>query len=85
MVIKIKNYRLKNKIRSYLRELVNDLKQYHTWKIQLTITINFISSKDDNGEDCVMFSKIDNMECDCNWTQTQNHLILKRTLNHLAN
>ena len=22
--------------------------------------------------------------CDCNWTRTQNHLVLKRTLNHLA-
>ena len=22
---------------------------------------------------------------DCNWTRTQNHLVLKRTLNHLAN
>ena len=21
---------------------------------------------------------------DCNWTQNQNHLVLKRTLNHLA-
>ena len=21
---------------------------------------------------------------DCNWTRTQNHLLLKRTLNHLA-
>ena len=21
---------------------------------------------------------------DCNWTQTQNHLVLKQTLNHLA-
>ena len=22
---------------------------------------------------------------DCNWTQTQNHLVRKRTLNHLVN
>ena len=22
--------------------------------------------------------------CDCNWTRTQNHLVLKRTLNQLA-
>ena len=22
--------------------------------------------------------------CDCNWTRTQHHLVLKRTLNHLA-
>ena len=24
------------------------------------------------------------MRSDCNWTRTQNHLVLKRTLNHLA-
>ena len=22
--------------------------------------------------------------CDCNWTRTQNHLVRKRTLNHLG-
>ena len=32
------------------------------WKIQLTITINFISSKDDNDEECVIHSKSDNIE-----------------------
>ena len=26
----------------------------------------------------------DSIVCDCNWTRTQNHLVLKRTLNHLA-
>ena len=25
-----------------------------------------------------------NLLSDCNWTRTQNHLVLKRTLNHLA-
>ena len=45
-----------NKIRPYLRDLVNDFKQSDTWKIQLTITVNFISSKDDNDEDHVMHS-----------------------------
>ena len=35
-------------IRPYLRDLVNDLKQSNTWKIQSTITIHFISSKYDN-------------------------------------
>ena len=49
-----------NKIRPCLRDLVNDLKQSDTWKIQLTITINFISSKGDNDEDHVMHSKSDN-------------------------
>ena len=49
-----------NKIRPCLRDLGNDLKQSDTWKIQLTITINFISSKGDNDEDHVMHSKSDN-------------------------
>ena len=31
------------------------------WTIQLTITINFISSEDDNDEECVMHSKIDDI------------------------
>ena len=51
-----------NKIRPYLRDIVNDLKQSDTWKIQLTITTNFISSKDDNGEERVMHSKDDTIE-----------------------
>ena len=29
----------------------------------------------------ILFNIID---FDCNWTRTQNHLVLKRTLNHLA-
>ena len=51
-----------DKIRTYLRDIINDLKQSDTWKIQLTITINFISSKDDNDEDHIMHSKSDNVE-----------------------
>ena len=48
------------KIRPYLRDIIiNDLKQYDTWKIQLIIAINFISSKDDKR---VMHSKSDNIE-----------------------
>ena len=48
---------------------MNDLKQSDTWKIQLTITINFISFKDDDDDDDdddneghVMRSKSDDME-----------------------
>ena len=33
-----------NKIKPYLKDIINDLKKYDTSKIQLTITINFISS-----------------------------------------
>ena len=38
-------------IRPYLRDIVNDVKQSDTWKIQSTITI---SSKGDNDEECVV-------------------------------
>ena len=48
-------------IRPYLRD-INYLKQSDTWKMELTITINFISSKDDNNEERVMHSKSDSIE-----------------------
>ena len=51
-----------DKIKPYLRGIINDLKQSDTWNIQLTTTINFISSKDDNDEEHVMHSKSDNIE-----------------------
>ena len=51
-----------NKIRPYLKDIINDLKKSDTWKIQLTITINFISSKDDSDEERAMYSKSDNIE-----------------------
>ena len=42
------------RIRSYLKNnIINNLKHFDTWKIQLTIAINFISSKD-NDEEHVM-------------------------------
>ena len=50
------------KIRPYLWDIINYLKQSDTRKIQLKITINFISSKDDNDEENAMHSKSDNME-----------------------
>ena len=48
-----------DKIRPYLKVVINDPKQTDTWKIQLTITINFISTKDDNDEEHIMHSKFD--------------------------
>ena len=69
-------------IRLYLRDIINDLKQSDTWKIQLTITINFISSKDDNDEERVMHSKSDNIEImisDEANEITENSLILLKT------
>ena len=41
---------------------MNNLKKSNTWKIQLKITINFISSEDDNNEEHVMHSKSDNIK-----------------------
>ena len=61
--IKIKHYQLKNKIRPYLKDVINNLKKSDTWKIQLTLAINFISSID-NDEARVMHSKSDNRNHD---------------------
>ena len=49
-----------NKVRPYLKD-IDDLKESDTWKIQLTIANNFISSID-NDEGRVMHSKSDNIE-----------------------
>ena len=38
------------KIRQYLKYIINNLKKSDTWKIQSTIAIKFISSKDNHGE-----------------------------------
>ena len=50
-----------NKIWPYLKDIKNDLKKSGSWKIQLTIAINFISSIDDIDEERVMHSKSDNI------------------------
>ena len=50
-----------NKIRPYLKDIVNNFKTSDTWKIQLTIANNFISSID-NDEECVKHSKSTNIE-----------------------
>ena len=50
-----------DKIRPYLRDIINDLKQSDTWKNQLTIANNCITSKD-NDEEPVMHSKSDNIK-----------------------
>ena len=63
-VAEIKCYQLKNifiKLRPYLKNIINNLKKSDTWKIQLTIGFNFISSKD-NYEESVMHSKSDEIE-----------------------
>ena len=48
-----------NKIKPYLRDIIIDLQSSDTWKIQLTIAINFISSKD--MKEHVMYSTSDSL------------------------
>ena len=50
-----------NRIRPYLKDIINNLRKSDAWKIQLTIAIYFMSSKD-NDEKRVMHSKRDNIE-----------------------
>ena len=50
-----------NKIKPYLRDVITDLQKSGTWKVQLTIAINLISSID-VAEECVMHSKSHNKE-----------------------
>ena len=51
-----------NKFGPYLQD-INNLKKSDTWKIQLTIANNFISSID-NDEECVMHLKSDSRNHD---------------------
>ena len=51
-----------NKIKPNFKDIINNLRQFDTWKIQLTITTTFISSKDDNEEEHVMHSKSDKID-----------------------
>ena len=52
------------KIRTYLKDIINNLKNSDTWKIQLTIAINI--SFIDNDEEHAMHSKSDNIEITIN-------------------
>ena len=47
-----------NKISPYLEDIINTLKKFGTWKIQLTIANNFISSLN-NDEERALRSKSD--------------------------
>ena len=53
-ILPVKEYL--NKIRPYLKDIINNLKKSDTWKIRLTIANRFISSTD-NDEERVMYSK----------------------------
>ena len=48
-------------IRPYLNDMINDHKTRTEWKIQLTTSINFISSKD-SGETRTLHTKSNNIE-----------------------
>ena len=49
-------------IRPYLVDIINYHKTQSKWKIQLTMAINFISSKPDSDETRIMHAKSDNIE-----------------------
>ena len=49
-------------IRPYLSDIINDHKIQGEWKIQITITINFITSKKDFDETRTMRTKGNNVE-----------------------
>ena len=60
-----KHYHFKNiliKLKPYLKDIINNLKKSDTRQIQLTLTINFISSKDDNDKEHVIDSESYNIE-----------------------
>ena len=50
-----------NNIKPYVRNIITDLQNSDTWKIQLKIAINFISSKDSE-EERIMHSRSDNIQ-----------------------
>ena len=61
--VKIKHYQSKNpldEIKPFLED-INNLKKSDTWKIQLMVVIDFMSSEGIERE-CVMHSKSDSLE-----------------------
>ena len=49
-------------IRPYLIDMINNHKNQGEWKIQLSAEINFISSKPDSDETCIMHTKSNNIK-----------------------
>ena len=73
MTVEIKHYQMETIliiiIRSYFKDIKNDLKKCDAWKIRLTVAIIFISEQldededeDDNDEERLMNSKSDNID-----------------------
>ena len=48
-------------IRQYLSDIENNHKTQNEWKIQLSLAINFVSSKDVK-ETCIMYTNSDNID-----------------------
>ena len=57
--VSVKEY--PNVVKLYLKDMITNLQITDTWKIQLTIAINIISSEDID-EQCVMHSKSENIK-----------------------
>ena len=53
--------------------------RYHKLLMELT----YVSALSKQMENQIILVANSAILCDCNWTRTQNHLVLKRTLNHL--
>ena len=51
-----------NKMKPYIKGIINNLEKSGASKIQLTIAIKFFSSEDDSDEARVMHSRSDNIE-----------------------
>ena len=65
-----------NIIMPFLKDMINNLKNYGVWKIQLTMRINFVSSLDTN-EFRIMYTQSDNATI-MNGTETDD------TINELS-
>ena len=68
-----------NKVRPYLKDIINNIKKCNTGKTQLTIKNNFLSPKVDDDEERVMHSKSDNIKTVIN---DEADRVIERILNH---
>ena len=59
--VEVEDSIIKDKVRPFLKDIVNDLKISDAPKIQLKIAVNFMSSKEAD-EERVMYSEISNIE-----------------------
>ena len=67
-------------IETYLRNIIINLQNSHTWKIQLTVAINFISAKDSE-EERVIHSSSDSIKLA---TSVMQMILLKNSSIHLV-